>query len=63
MGVWDEIINSSIQENVGQSEEIKNICPEFGAICSQCKSAHLEYNGTLNLICPKCGYETAAGFT
>jgi len=63
MNVWEKIINSSIQKNVGQNEESKNSRPEFEAICSQCRSAHLEYNGKLNLVCPKYGYETAAGFT
>jgi len=63
MGVWDKIINSSIQKNVGQNEKSKNSCPEIGAFCPQCRSAHLEYNGKLNLICPKCGFEAVFGFT
>jgi len=63
MTIWDEIINSCVQVNIGRNKETKNTCPEFGAICPQCGSEHLEYNGTLNLVCPECGYETAAGFT
>jgi len=63
MGIWDEIINASIQKKVGQNEESKNSCLEFGAICPQCRSAYLEYNGKLNLVCLKCGYEAVVGFT
>jgi uncharacterized protein (DUF983 family) len=36
---------------------------EVGSTCPACKQGKLEYNSLLNLICPKCGYESTASFT
>ena len=63
MGVWDEIINSDNKKHAGVNKEGAGNCSEFGAICPRCGAEHLEYDGKLNLICPACGYEAAAGFT
>jgi len=63
MGIWDEIINSKNQEDAGQNEEGTSSCLKTGSICPKCGAAHLEYDSKLNLVCPTCGYEIAAGFT
>lgn len=64
MGIWDEIINSNHQKNTGlNNEEGVSSCSELGAICPQYGAELLEYDGKLNLVCPICGYEAAAGFT
>ena len=62
MGIWDEIVNSNNQEHTRQNDEDSS-CSEFGAICPLCRTANLEYDGKLNLVCPACSYEAAAGFT
>lgn len=63
MDIWDEIINSNIQKHTELNEEGASSCSEFGAFCPRCGAAHLEYDGKLNLVCPACSYEAAAGFT
>lgn len=34
-----------------------------GDLCPICGSAHLDYDGLLNLACPKCGYALGGCFT
>jgi hypothetical protein len=34
-----------------------------GDLCPQCKEERLDYNGLLNLACPKCGYALGGCFT
>lgn len=34
-----------------------------GDLCPHCRSAKLDYDGTLNLACPKCGFTLAGCFT
>jgi hypothetical protein len=34
-----------------------------GDLCPYCRSAHLDYDGLLNLVCPQCGYGLAGCFT
>lgn len=34
-----------------------------GDLCPQCKQAQLDYDGLLNLSCPKCGYAVGGCFT
>jgi len=63
MDIWDEIINSNNKNNTEQNEKSTSICSELRAIFPQCRAAHLEYDSKLNLVCPACGYESAAGFT
>ncbi|NCP87276.1 hypothetical protein GW781_05775 [bacterium] len=32
-----------------------------GAVCPQCGQGILDYNGMLELECPRCGFSTSAG--
>jgi len=34
-----------------------------GMICPRCHQTKLEYNGLLNLVCPKCGLTEAGAST
>jgi uncharacterized protein (DUF983 family) len=34
-----------------------------GDLCPKCREGHLDYNGLLNLACPKCGYALGGCFT
>ena len=34
-----------------------------GDLCPICQSAKLEYDGLLNLVCPKCGTVNGGSFT
>ncbi len=34
-----------------------------GDLCPQCKAGRLEYDGMLNLGCPRCGYALGGCFT
>jgi uncharacterized protein (DUF983 family) len=34
-----------------------------GDLCPQCHEGRLDYNGLLNLACPKCGYALGGCFT
>jgi hypothetical protein len=34
-----------------------------GDICPCCREARLDYDGLLNLRCPKCGYALVGSFT
>lgn len=34
---------------------------EQGAVCPQCKNGKLDYNGLLQLECPKCGFINGDG--
>lgn len=37
--------------------------PRSGDLCPKCRSAHLDYDGLLNLTCPDCGYNVGGCFT
>lgn len=37
--------------------------PRSGDICPQCDAGKLDYDGMLNLACPKCGYAVGGCFT
>ncbi|MCK4897734.1 MAG: hypothetical protein KAS38_03065 [Anaerolineales bacterium] len=34
-----------------------------GDLCPQCQEGRLDYDGLLNLACPKCGYALGGCFT
>lgn len=34
-----------------------------GELCPQCREGRLDYDGLLNLVCPKCGYALGGCFT
>jgi hypothetical protein len=44
-------------------DERKNIRYHAGDLCPLCNIARLEYDGLLNLVCPKCGTVSVGGFT
>jgi len=54
-----------------EPESLQTPCPEnksakrlrAGDLCPICKSERLEYDGLLNLTCPKCGYALSGSFT
>jgi len=35
--------------------------PRVGGRCPQCEKGRLDYDGTLQLVCPNCGYVAAGG--
>jgi len=37
--------------------------PKAGELCPNCQSTPIDYDGLLNLSCPKCGYTLAGCFT
>ena len=37
--------------------------PQAGDLCPNCQSAKIDYDGLLNLSCPKCGFALAGCFT
>ncbi|HEY5572485.1 MAG TPA: hypothetical protein VIK64_05660 [Anaerolineales bacterium] len=37
--------------------------PRAGALCPKCRQGNLDYDGLLNLSCPKCGHSVAGCFT
>ncbi len=43
------------------AEEHKDL--KEGDLCPQCGKARLEYDGTLTLRCPNCGYSAGGCFT
>ena len=34
-----------------------------GDLCPRCQEEHMDYDGLLNLACPKCGYTLGGCFT
>ncbi len=52
----DKEMEGKIQFRIGAE-------PRAGALCPDCKQAHLDYDGLLNLSCPHCGYTLAGCFT
>lgn len=57
-------VNTSCQQLTGSSLDLVNI-PGPGDICPQCGQGKLDYNGLLELECPRCGYRysTAGSYT
>ncbi len=51
-------IKEEEEEESGQKTEIR-----FGAICPKCKQGRFDYDGLLNLVCPKCGFTSAGCLT
>jgi hypothetical protein len=47
------------------SEEAKRASPRLraGYLCPKCNSERLDYDGLLNLVCPKCGLVSGGCFT
>ena len=39
------------------------VTPKAGDLCPNCHSANMDYDGMLNLSCPRCGYNLAGCFT
>ena len=37
--------------------------PGAGDACPRCQEGRLDYDGLLNLVCPKCGYAVQGCFT
>ncbi len=37
--------------------------PRPGELCPRCRQARLDYDGVLNLVCPRCGYTATGCFT
>jgi hypothetical protein len=46
------------QEEHDQTHELRS-----GDLCPKCKRGVLDYDGLLNLSCPKCGYAVGGCFT
>jgi uncharacterized protein (DUF983 family) len=49
-------------ENQGKAE-INNCDLIPGSLCPKCGQDKLDYNGLLNLACPKCGFEQGGVYT
>jgi hypothetical protein len=47
------------------SGEAKQASPRLraGDLCPKCKTERLDYDGLLNLVCPKCGFVSGGCFT
>jgi uncharacterized protein (DUF983 family) len=37
--------------------------PRAGDLCPKCNQGRLDYDGLLNLTCPRCGYSVSGCFT
>jgi hypothetical protein len=51
------------REKEGKVQFLLGAEPRAGDLCPVCKEAQLDYDGLLNLSCPKCGYTLAGCFT
>jgi rubredoxin len=56
-----EIFGVQLDVNLPSEEEHKDL--KEGDLCPQCGQAKLEYDGTLTLRCPNCGYGAGGCFT
>lgn len=60
--IWDEIIEKSRESS--EKIEQNSLCGVMpGQLCPQCGLVELEYNGSLAITCPKCGFETGGSYT
>jgi len=46
-----------------EQEPVAGLRLRAGDLCPTCRLEHLEYDGLLNLACPKCGYALSGCFT
>jgi len=54
------------EKNMKEESSDKNLIQETlnnSLICPNCGKSELQYDGMLNLYCPKCGYLAVGGFT
>ena len=47
--------------NIGALNRPTELHPRM--LCPRCQEGHLDYDGLLNLSCPKCGFTLAGCFT
>ena len=52
-----------IVEHAGPSPVKTSREARAGDLCPQCQEGRLDYDGLLNLACPKCGYALGGCFT
>ncbi|NOZ00203.1 MAG: hypothetical protein GXP40_13540 [Chloroflexi bacterium] len=50
--IWEQEPEPAVQS----SEPLKR-----DALCPQCGEGHLDYDGLLDLVCPKCGFTASGG--
>jgi hypothetical protein len=50
-------------ENFINSSRTGSIEMREGDLCPRCREVRLDYDGLLNLSCPKCGFTLAGCFT
>jgi uncharacterized Zn finger protein (UPF0148 family) len=53
------------RDNLVDQEQDRIAPPKLraGELCPHCKQERLDYDGQLNLSCPKCGYAVGGCFT
>ncbi len=51
------------QKKAFSEEPAASPAPSAGESCPHCKVGRLDYDGCLNLVCPRCGYLTLGTFT
>lgn len=47
----------------GQKPPEQGAEPRPGDLCPRCRQARMDYDGLLNLVCPRCGYTAGGCFT
>ena len=48
-----------ISLSMEEIKQVESFIPEAGALCPQCRSAKIDYDGMLNLSCPDCSFTLA----
>lgn len=65
--IWDESPGFSQFtcqiDSPGKTEAVIWKEPRSGDICPLCNQKKLDYDGTLNLVCPDCGIVSSGCFT
>lgn len=59
--IWVPLEGEPDTGEAGQVSLVKE--PRAGDLCPKCREGRLDYNGLLNLACPKCGYAVGGCFT
>lgn len=53
-----DLLPLALEKGDGSASELR-----AGDLCPSCRSAYMDYDGLLNLVCPQCGYGMGGCFT